>query len=163
MPVTNAALKAEIQTDPQTYGYMAAWNASEPENVAALLNKVRDGTDGEVAITIRRADIAAQELWGAIDMADYPSLSGTPTAAQLSSERKYLAWLTGLAAQPLVRLLNDDGTDGPVIANLKALFPVSATRTRLVALANRFGSRAEQLFGTGTRVSIQQVTDAMRS
>lgn len=163
MAMTLAALKTEIQTDPQTYGYAAHVAAGEPELIAEKLNKVRDGTDGEAAITLRRADISPQELWGAISVADYTALPGNPTAAQLSTERRYLSWLTGLSAQPKVRLLNDDGSDGPVIANLNAMFGAgTGTRNRIAALANRFGSRAEQLFGADTVVSIQDVSDALR-
>jgi hypothetical protein len=40
-----AALKAELQTDPLTYGYAAFIAANEPENCAAALNKVRLGND----------------------------------------------------------------------------------------------------------------------
>lgn len=162
MPMTLPALKSEITTDPVTYGYAANVAAGEPEVVAAKLNKPRDGTDGEAAITVRRADILPQEIWGAILVTDYTALPASPNAGQLSAERRYLSWLTGLAAQPSVRLLNDDGTDGPVVTNLTAMFN-GATRARLIALASRPGSRAEQLWGAGTTITTQNVSDALRS
>jgi hypothetical protein len=163
MAVNLAALKTEIQTDPLTYGYAPLVAANRPGAVAELLSRIRDGTDGEAAITVRRADISSQEIVQAIDVADYTALPGSPTAAQLSAERRYLAWLTLIAAAPTVRLLADDGSNTPVVANLLAMFPASGTRTRLLALASRFGSRSEQLFGTGTLVTSTDVIEALES
>ena len=156
-----AALKSEIQTDPLTYGYPAV--IAQHNTLADLINKVRDGSDGEAAITIRRTDISVADVYAAIEVADYAALPGSPTAAQLSTERRYLGWLSGLAAFDTVRLLNDDGTDAPPMVNFKAMFPVSGTRTRLTALASRFGSRAEQLFGIGTVVADTDIALALRS
>jgi hypothetical protein len=68
--IVYSALKVEIVSDPQTYGYAAFVTAGEPENVAAALNKIRNGTDGEVAISINRAAIAPMELMEAIDIRD---------------------------------------------------------------------------------------------
>lgn len=162
MALTLAALKTELLTDPVGYGYAAFIAASEPENCAAALNKARLGNDGFPAVTVRRADISSQEIVEAIVVADYTALPGSPTAAQLSAERRYLAWLGNLAAVGTVRLLNNDGSDGPVITNLKAMFNGgTGTITRLNAIANRNGSRAEQLWGAGVVVSTQDVAAAL--
>ena len=151
------ALKTELLTDPSGLGYAASVSSGDDVTTAAVLNVARG------AITIRRADINVQEFWNAIDVADFTALPGAPTVAQLSSERRFLAWLSGLAALQTVRLLNDDGTDTPVVTNLKAMFPAgSATRTRLLALAIRNGSRAEQLFGVDTIVGSQDIARALR-
>ena len=164
MAISYPALKSEINNDPLAYGYQAFVTAAEPENVAALLNKVRKGDDGEAAITFMRSNITSKELWEAINVADYTALPGSPTAAQLSAERRYLSWMGGLPAIGTVRLLNDDASDGPVITNLKAMFPSNTgTYARLALLVTRYGSRAEQLFGQGVVVSNQDVATALQS
>ena len=47
----------------------------------------------------------------------------------------------------------------PVIANFQVMFPAgSGTRARLIALASRNGSRAEQLFGVGVQITHADVS-----
>jgi hypothetical protein len=155
MAFTYAALKSELQTDPTVIGY-AALGTNDVAKAAAL-NLPR------AAITIRRSDVSAKELWEAIDVSDYTALGASPNATQLSTERRYLAWLTGLPAFGSVRILNDDGSNGPVAVNLLAMFPNgSPTRARIVALASRQGSRAEQLFGEGVAITAQDVGIALQ-
>jgi hypothetical protein len=166
MPLTPAqltALKNEITDDTVGYGYAPHMVAGSDNALTDLLNRPRDGTDGTPPISIRRRNVSSQEIWEAIDVSDFPALTGTPTAAQLSSERRNLAWLTGLASIPTIRLLNDDGSNTPIIANLDRLFPAGTnSRTRLVALGSRFGSRAEQLFGRDVMVTAEDVARARR-
>jgi hypothetical protein len=152
MPFSLSALKTELDTDPLGLGYA---QAASDVAVADLLNLPR------AAIRIRRADVASAEIAAAIAVADYAALSGNPTAAQLSTERRFLAWLTAILAVPSLRLANDDGSNGPVITNFQAMFGAgTGTRTRLMALAERDGSRAEQLFGAGVAVSYTSVGQA---
>lgn len=161
-PAQYQALKTELNADPRAYGY-APLRASGSDNALAdLLNLVRDGTNIGPAIPIRRADISSKELWEAIDVADMTALPGSPSVAQLSAERRNLAWLSGLPAIPRLRLLNDDGSNTPAVANLLAIFPASPTRTRITALASRNGSRAEELFGRDTRLTDADVAVALR-
>jgi hypothetical protein len=135
-----AALRAELLTDPLALGYAALSDAQ----AAARLNATDTGR------TRRRADVSSAEITQSVTVADYTALGANPTAAALSTERRYLAWLALIAAAPSVRLLNDDGSNTPVIDNLLAMFPAgSGTRTRLQALATRAISRAEEL-GLGT-------------
>lgn len=159
------ALKTELLTDPVGYGYAADGPTTPTPNVQGLadkLNLVRDGANGGPAITVRKDAIASKDIYEAIDIGDYTALPGNPNASQLSTERRFLAWLTGLAAIPTVRLLNDDGSNTPVITNLQTAFPAgSGTRTRLVALASRNGSRAEQLFGRNAVVTYHEVASAL--
>lgn len=144
------ALRTELLTDPLAWGYAAAYGGSLPTTtdvlagdatVAGLLNDPGRGR------TIRRADVTAADIWQVLDMADLPALSGSPTSAALSQERRDLAWLTGLGALSVaLRLLNADGTDTQVRANLARLFPAgTGTRTRLLALAERAVTRADEL------------------
>jgi hypothetical protein len=165
MAIDYAALKAECLTDPTGLGLPAlvatadggtSTGGTRAADVAAALNLVR------ASIQVKRSDIAPSEICNAINVADYTALPGTPTAAQLSTERRYLAWLTGLMSVPTVRLQNDDGTDAPAVTNLKAMFAGgTGTLTRLQALQTRTGSRVEQLFGAGAVVSWQDVAHAL--
>jgi hypothetical protein len=166
MAIDPAALKAEITTDPTALGLPALVATAEggtsaagtrDADVAALLNLPR------ASIQVKRSDIAPREICNAINVADYTALPATPTNAQLSTERRYLAWMTGLMAVPSVRLQNDDGTDAPAVTNLKAMFAAgTGTLTRLQALQTRNGSRVEQLFGVGTFAALADVSLALR-
>lgn len=162
-PAQYQTLKTELLTDPRGYGYAPLRTSGSDNALADLLNLVRDGTNTGPAIPIRRVDVLSKELWEAIDVGDMTALPGSPTAAQLSTERRQLAWLTGLPAIPRIRLLNDDGSNTPAVTNLLAIFPVSGTRTRITALASRNGSRAEELFGRDTRITDTDVAIALRN
>lgn len=155
MAMTLAALKTELLTDPQTYGYAGWIAASEPENCAAALNKVRNGTDGEAAITIRRADISPAEVLEAVDNRDF---SANPHPL-------HVAWFESVTQLPTIRLVNNDGSDTRVLGNIRRLLENPGTqgsRDRVTTIANRNGSRAEQLFGAGTVISITDVAAALR-
>jgi hypothetical protein len=157
MAIDYTVLKTELNTDPNAYGYAAPRNAGNDVTLAELVNLVR------ATIQIRRSDITPQEVAAAIDVVDYTALPGSPTAAQLSTERRFLAWLTAVFALPTMRLLNDDGSNGPIISNFQAMFgAATGTRTRLIALASRNGSRGEQLFGAGTIITSFDVARALR-
>lgn len=161
MPLTTAQiaqLKSELTTDPTGLGLTALYTAGNDQGAADALNLRR------ATVTIRRADIAAKELWEAIDVADMTALPASPTAAQLSTERRQLAWLSGLPNIGALRLLNDDGTNAPPVANLVAMFAAGTlTRTRITALGTRQGSRAEQLFGRDVAVSADDIARARQS
>lgn len=153
MAINYASLKTEVQTDPNSYGYAPLLAAGADGAVAELLNKVRDGTDGFAAITVKRADIAPVEVLEAVDTRDFKA---SPSALEGS-------WFESITQYSRVRLLNEDGAQTRVMANLRRLVTdTNGTQTRLTALANRNGSRAEQLFGTDTRVSADDVSKALR-
>lgn len=160
MALTTAQLEqlaTEINTDPTAIGYAPHITSGSDNAIADLLNEPRAG------ITIRRQDISTKELYESIDVADYAALPSNPNATQLSTERRFLAWLSGLQALGRVRLQNDDGTDTPVVKNLLTMFPAgSQTRARIIALATRLGSRAEQLFGANVAVTDDDVAKALR-
>lgn len=156
-------LATEINTDPRAYGYSTHVSSGNDQALADLLNLPRDGANGGPAIPIRREAVPVKSVIESITVSDFPSLPGNPTAAQLSDERRKLAWLTMLASLDTVRILNNDGTNGPVAVNLLAIFPAgSATRDRLVALGSRNGSRAEELWGAETVVTTSQIAQALR-
>lgn len=153
MTINYTALKAELLSDPNAYGYAPLIAAGNDVGLAALLNEVRAG------ITIRRRDIAPQELLEAIDVRDFtmPAAIVTPTLAA--------SWLeSALQIQSgALRLLTDAGVATRVKGNLDRLLGnTQGTQDRLNALAVRTGSRAEQLFGTDTRVTHQDIATALR-
>lgn len=161
MPYTLAELKSELTNDPIAYGYAPFMAVRDVDTLYEMINRVRDGTNGGPAIIIRKANLSIKELYEAVVMSDMPALSGSPNAAALSTERQRLAWFTGLASLDTVRILNDDGSNNSVADNLLAMFPVgSGTRTRLIALAQRFGSRGEQLWGEGVHVAFMDIAFA---
>lgn len=163
MPIDYPALATEINTDPRSYGYAAHVAAGNDQAVAGLLNLARDGTNGGPAVVIRRADIASREIMEAIRITDYTALPANPNTSALSQERRALSWLESLVNADRVRLLNDDGTNNPVMSNFADMFPAgTGTRDRLVALAQRHGSRAEELFGRDAAVTADDVAKALR-
>lgn len=153
MALDYGALKTEIQTDPLGYGYAGYLAAHEPENVAAALNKVRDGTDGKPTIQVRRLDVAAIEVLEAVDTRDFVA---SPNALQAS-------WFESITQNATIRLANTDGTQNRIKNNLdRILNDTQGSQTRLNALAKRNGSRAEQLFGPGAVVTTADVAAALR-
>jgi hypothetical protein len=152
-----AQLKTEITTDPRGMGYAAPYAAGNDGEVARLLNLQSANTNFQV----KRSDISVADLYAAVLVSDYSALAANPSQTQLSNERRYLAWFSGLVAFTRVRLLNDDGSETPATTNLRAMFPVgSGTRNRIDALAVRDGSRAEALFGAGAVVHADDVSAA---
>jgi hypothetical protein len=155
--MTLQALKNEITNDPQTYGYAGWVAASEPENIAAALNKVRTGNDGEAAITVRRSDIGPDEVLEVIDNRDF--------IASASLNPAHVSWFESVTQLPRIRLVKDDGSDTRVLGNLRRLLEnpgAQGSRARLALVADRNGSRAEQLWGAGTVVSTQDVAMALQ-
>jgi hypothetical protein len=157
MALTRAQLAAELTGDPEGIGYAPHVASGAHATLADLLNAPRAG------IVVRRQDVSVAEIYSAIRVADYTPLPANANAVQLSTERRYLAWLSGLGALGgSVRVLNEDDTDTPIAENLRAMFPAaSATWQRLVALARRDGSRAEQLGGFGTVVTPAEIALAL--
>lgn len=150
MAIDYAALKTELQTDPTGLGYAGPLGRGETQVVANLLNQPRQ------SITIRRSNIAPQEVLEVIDNRDF--VTG-PNAA-------HVAWFESVTQLPSLRLLNDDGTDTRVLGNLRRILENPGTqgsRARLLDVANRAGSRAEQLFGTDTFIQSSDITIALQS
>jgi hypothetical protein len=159
MPMTYPALKSELLNDPQTYGYAAMIAAQNWNGVAAALNLLRDGTNGGPAITVRKTDISPKEVLEVIDTRDF--VAGTPTIASNLA----MAWFESVTQGDSMRLINDDGTDTRILGNIHDRLLVAGgqnSRSRLRALANRNGSRAEELWGRDTRVTDGDVETALR-
>lgn len=139
-------LKTEITTDPLALGYAGKSDAE----IADLLNLLR------ATITIRRANIAPNEVLEAIDSRDFET---APNAI-------HVAWFESITQLRTIRLENDDGSATRALGNLRRLLQAADTqgsRARLAALAKRIGSRAEQLLGGGVTVTHIDVADARNS
>jgi hypothetical protein len=149
MAIDYTALGDELIKDPLGLGYLAAEKGSGGDDsaVAALINAIQP------SIVIQRADISPQELFEAIFIED---INKTADAGQL-------AYLSALANLPAIRLTFDDGSQTFFLKGLTLVIGDSnGSMTRLFALAQRLGSRAEQLFGTGTVITHQDVAKALR-
>jgi hypothetical protein len=144
-----AALKSEILADPATIGYAPFVSVGNDTGVASLLNARR------ASILIKRADIDPSEVFHALALADLITNPGAST----------IGWMESLLTAPYsIRLLNEDGTDTPVKANIVSLLKTgtNATRDRLLLLQTRIGSRLEQLFGAGSYVTAADIAIALR-
>lgn len=148
-------LRTELQADPRVYGYAPLITALDENGLAALLNLARTGSNGGPAITIRRADIRPSDVLEAIDVRDFVAAANQTTL--------HGSWFESITQYPLVRLLNDDGTDTRVMANLRrVLLNAQGSQTRVTALGQRTGSRAEELWGRDTLVSDLDISKAIR-
>ena len=135
------ALKAEITTDPAGLGYAALWVAGSDWQVAELLNAVRQSID------IWRGLIPSHEVIDVIVWTEWTGLSA--------------------ANKQLLQTLTGPDRVNTSSANTRAAFSQmfaagTATRTALLAVATRKGSRAEQLWGPGVVVTHDDVALARR-
>lgn len=148
-----AQLKTYINTDPHTYGFAPLVAAQDYSGIADQLNAVRNGTDGEAAINISRADIDPLELFQAIDVRDFGGSPGVLGGA----------WFTSLMRLTRIPLLDASGNANLIKLNLdRYIGNAQGSQTRVDAVARRFGSRGEQLFGPGTIVTPTNVRDALQ-
>lgn len=142
MAITKAALKSEIQNDPNALGYAPFSAASDWDSIAALLNDRSKGGQINVAV------LDARSLVNAVVAAEYNAL--TQPARDLWRD------ILTVGATQGVRL-NDSG----IVALVLAVWSAGTTRTNLVALQKRAGSRCEALFGEATAVNAQDVFNAV--
>lgn len=134
-------LASELANDPAALGYGALLATGNLGAVADALNEVRAG------IAVRRGVVQGYEILNAIVVADLTALT-----------QIQLARLTLLCSASGGVDTAGDGTR----ALLAAMFgPSTTSRANLIALADRAGSRAEALFGVGTRVTHLDVARAI--
>jgi hypothetical protein len=156
-PAQLTALASEIRTDPLTYGYGVNITSGNDQAIADLLNKVRDGTDGKAAITVRRPDCTPAEILEAIDVRDFPAAPTGVNNIPLAQ-----SWLESITQFSSIRLALSDGTKTTTRKNIDRLVgDTQGSQTRLDAVAIRNGSRAEQLFGFGVRISSGDVAASL--
>lgn len=150
---TLAQLNTELTTDPTAVGYAVTITSGDDTATAALINAVNP------AITVKRIDIMPAEVLEAIDFADF--------ATGLNAA--HISWFESATQQRVLRLTAEDGTDTRILKNIKNLLLANGaaganpqSRARLNALALRTGSRAEQLWGAGTIVTVPDISHALR-
>jgi hypothetical protein len=137
--MTLAELKAELDADPSGLGYAAMLADG---TIADALNLVRSDID------IDRGVIPSYEIVNATAHAEWAVLS--------SAEKQRYQTLTGAGSV--------DASNANVRAAFSAMFAAgTATRTALVAMLTRKGSRAEQLWGAGAFIGPMAVAEAKRS
>jgi hypothetical protein len=139
MALTLAALKTELQTDPTALGYAPFVATETTWQLAALLNQPRP------AIRTFRSDVPTWEVVACTGKAEYDALTA-------GNKQLY---------QILVSAGTLDGSDSRIRAMFASIFAAGATRTALAAMAERDGSRAEQLFGVA--VTSEDCAKALRS
>lgn len=157
-------LKAEVfgaNPDPQGYGYAPFVTSGADNAVARLLNVPRDGStpapDNGIAgpaITVRRTDVLAREVLEQLDNRDLITNATNLEAALFESIMQQGSAL---------RLVADDGSDTRILGDLRRLLQnpgPQGSRARVSDVANRPGSRAEQLLGRGVTVTDADVAAA---
>lgn len=134
------ALKAELENDPNAYGYAPYWTTGTGWKLVEMLNTPR------AAIRIDRDIVPAHEVYEAIVPSEW---------AALTADNKLLVQtMLGMGD------INAKGTNTRL--SFAAAFGAGTqTRANLVALQKRDGSRAEQLFGTA--VTIEDVAAAYKA
>ena len=141
MPVSVSELRTELTTDPTGLGYAAQIAVGNDAQLAELVNQVRP------TITVFRNDVQSWELLASTIKADWDALAA-------GDKDLY---------QALIAAGRLDATSSSLRNLITALFPSgSTTRTNLQSIAQRTGSRAEQLWGTSAAVSVGQVSAALR-
>lgn len=143
MSIDYAALKTEIQTDPAVLGYSVPLAAGNDHGIADILNAVGAGATFQV----NREAITTAFFLSNVSSAEYLAL------AQLK-----LLQLTPLMAAQTIDI-NDASTQAILIG---VFGNPSTTRTNIIALLKRQGSRGEVLFGRGTAITASDVSFALR-
>jgi hypothetical protein len=135
------ALKTELTTDPAGLGYAPHLASGSLSPIMELLNAPRIG------VSVFRGVISSYEIINATDPAEWAALT--------AAEKQRYQMLTG-AGQVDVSNANVRGA-------FAAMFGAgTVTRTALVALASRPGSRAEELWGAGTAPTAADLARALR-
>lgn len=154
MSFSLTALKTELTTDPQNYGYSGLVAIRNDDGLAQVINFPRDGVtacpvNGVVgpAITVFRNDITPREIINSVASGDFVN------AQQIQISKLNILF----QAAPL------DATLPNLRANVQGVFASgsAATKTALVNVAQRSGSRAEDLWGTGFVVQTTDVSNAL--
>lgn len=137
--MTPAELKAEIETGPLVATLAPLVTAGNDAGVAAALNAINTAVD--------RTTVASHLVFECIVPAEWAALT--------AAEKQRIQTILGMGE------INLKGTN--TRASLAAAFGAgTATRTALLALQSRPGSRAEQVWGAGTIISPSDVSLALR-
>jgi len=166
MAIDHVALKSELINDPATLGYAPFFAAGNDTGLTNILNFNRDGVTAcpenavvGAAISIKRPDVSPSEILEAIDIRDFPASPAAVANIPLAQ-----SWLESVTQFASIRFTKEDGTKTTARKNIDRLVGNgNLSQDRLDAIATRFGSRAEQLFGAGTSVTLQDIATARLS
>ncbi len=133
------ALKAELDTDPSGLGYAAHMTSGNNTALVGLLN------EPHAADQVDRGIVPAHEIVTATDATEWAALS--------SAEKGRYDTITGAG--------EIDASATNVRDAFAAMFAGgTTTRTALLAIGTRDGSRVEALFGVGESASLDDVRKA---
>ena len=141
-PAQIATLKTELTTDPHTLGYAPFVAQGATVSLAGILNLPRAGE-----ATQFRNSVSASEVVACLVFSEYTAL----TAAAQN------CFNVVVAGAPL------DATNATLRTLMAAIFASgTTTRTNLINVASRQGSRAEALFGVNVSVTSDDVAAALK-
>ena len=142
-PFTNAALLTEIQTDPLSLGYAAAFTSGGDLATANLINRASGAGSGPVW----RIAIPSLQILQTIVSADYMAL----TSLQLQQ------------LSIILQIGTFDATNANTGATFAAIFTGKPnTITAFTAMAQITGGRGQVLWGFAYVITAQQISDAKR-
>jgi len=148
MAIDLAALKIELETDPLGIGYALFIADGTIREITRLINEINP------AFLVPNDPVTSIDLIGAVDIDEYKALTGTGGSIKRDMWRDILQAVSAEnAIDP-----NATGLKAQIMGIWDAGGP---TRTALIALQTRLGSRAEVLFGTGTTLVNRNITDAL--
>lgn len=135
------ALKSELINDPQGLGYAPLYANGQDQDLADVLNVVRVGG----AFQINNEPVSKEAVVKAITGADFAAMTS------LDFTKLLVLFLMG----------EIDLANNATQMLLASVFPASGgTRTNLIALSKRQGTRGEVLFGNGVRISASDIAIA---
>lgn len=135
-PADLLALKNEINNDPNGYGYVS----SDTNDVLTKINLVRNAITIQNSM-VEKADVVSATLFGAYN-------------ALTADEQSWLQWITQTAGDELsvssdlrIHLLGEGGN------SIWAVGDRPTMEAAMLAIFDRDGSRAEELFGENTVIT----------
>lgn len=164
-PTQIAVLRTELQNDPRGYGYNST--ARNDADMALRINTVRDGTnppssptaDGGVAsglIKINNPSVSTALIRSTVSLAAFGGL--------VTVNQAYLEWITNEGALSVNAALLQNLAGIPTANSaIWAAGDRVAMNAALEAIMRHNGSRAEEKFGAGVTVTIDDVSRALNS
>ncbi len=159
-----AILKTELQTDPRGYAYNST--ARNDSDMAARINTVRTGSnppsnptaDGGLANGSIKLNNLTVDTGAMRSTVTFAAFGGLVTTSQA-----YFEWLTnaGLLTVNAEMLQNLAGIPTATAA-IWAAGDRTAMNAAFEALLRRFGSRAEEKFGYGVSVTVDDIGLSLR-
>lgn len=144
MSIDYVALKSELDNDPTGQGYKTGSPA-----VFLSDSQLADKLNTPTTVKIFRAYTNTEDVIAGIVQSDWDSVAITTTQRSL---------LTMILSPSKIK-----SGDSNLRTTLANIFPAgSQTRTNMIDVVKKFGSRVEILFGEGSRVSDVDVALALR-